>query len=384
MNIPSNFVRESIKLFSRIRQPRTAAPVLTHVLVTLDATGITLAITDLNRWLETRTGTQPGPNEAESFLIPPDAMKAMKQADKHTDIKITCRGPRKNRELCLVMLCGGISFESRHPTLEVSELPSRPVMEAEEIRIPARTLESLATVADCASTDATRYVLNGVLFTPDDGGRLIATDGRRLASAPAEVPSTPFILPNQTVSVLAHPDFTRSDAHIRLQKVIGTEWIAIRSGNHILMSKIIEGNYPNYRQVIPYPSPNLVTFSPDHRISVIKWLRGLADHESAVILSWEKKGHLTLTQRSASDASAVLRVPAEIEGNPPPIAFHPVYLADAFEIGSTLCLSDQLSPGICRHPSGGFCVIMPMRVTTATAAAVQAGAAPAGPTSQAA
>jgi hypothetical protein len=68
----------------------------------------------------------------------------------------------------------------------------------------------------------------------------------------------------------------------------------------------------------------------------------------------------------------VLRVPAEIEGTPPLIAFHPHYLADAFEIGITLCLSDELSPGICRHPSGRFCVVMPMRVTIATAAAVQA------------
>jgi DNA polymerase III sliding clamp (beta) subunit (PCNA family) len=212
---------------------------------------------------------------------------------------------------------------------------------------------------------------------------------------------TPFILPSQSAGVLAHPDFTGGDAHVRLQKVEETEWISIRSGNHVLMSKIIEGTYPNYSQVIPHNAPELVTFSPDHRTAVIKWLRGLADHVSAVNLSWEKKGHLTLTltQRSASDASAVLRVPAEIEGNPPLIAFHPRYLADALEchgrvggeihprsasrmagaqrgqIGGTLCLSDELSPGICRHPSGRFCVVMPMRVTIATAAAVQAEAA---------
>jgi len=375
MNIPSNFIRESSKLLSRIRYPRTTLPILTHILATLDATGITLAITDLDRWLETRMDASPGPNEPEAFLIPPDAMKAMKQADKHTDIKIVCKGPSKRRELRLVMVCGGISVESRHPTLEVSELPSRPVIDSEEIQIPARTMESLAIVADCASNDATRYVLNGVLFTPEDGGRLVATDGRRLGSAPAEVLPAPFILPNQTVHVLAHPDFTSREAHVRLQKVDETEWISIRSGNHVLMSKIIDGTYPNYRQVIPHHAPELVTFSPDHRTSVIKWLRGLADHDAAVNLSWEKKGHLTLTQRSASDASAVLRVPAEIEGSPPLIAFHPAYLADAFEIGSTLCLSDELSPGICRHPSGRFCVIMPMRDTIATAGVVQVEAA---------
>jgi len=93
MNIPSNYIRESIKLLSRIRHPRTTLPVLTHILATLDATGITLAITDLDRWLETRMDASPGPNEPEAFLIPPDAMKAMKQADKHTDIKIVCKGP---------------------------------------------------------------------------------------------------------------------------------------------------------------------------------------------------------------------------------------------------------------------------------------------------
>ena len=371
MNISSNYIRESAKLLSRIRHPRTTLPVLTHVLATLDATGITLAITDLDRWLETRMDIPPCPNEPETFLIPPDALKAMKQADKNTEIRITCKGTRKQRELRLHMVSGGVSVESRHPTLDVSEFPAHPIIEAEEVPIPAKTMESLATVAGCASNDATRYVLNGVFFTPEDGGRLVATDGRRLASAPAQVPPAPFILPNQTVSVLAHPDFASSDAQIRLQKIDETEWISIRSGNHLLISKIIEGAYPNYRQVIPHHAPELVIFSPDHRAAVIKWLRGLSDHGSAVNLSWEKKGHLTLTQRSASDASAVLRVTVEIEGNPPSIAFHPRYLADALEIGSTLCLSDELSPGICRHPSGRFCVVMPMRITLATAAAVR-------------
>jgi hypothetical protein len=58
-----------------------------------------------------------------------------------------------------------------------------------------------------------------------------------------------------------------------------------------------------------------------------------------------------------------MRAPAEIEGSPPQIAFAPCYLADGLEIGGTLCLSDELSPGICRHPSGRFCVIMPKRIT---------------------
>jgi hypothetical protein len=58
-----------------------------------------------------------------------------------------------------------------------------------------------------------------------------------------------------------------------------------------------------------------------------------------------------------------MQVTIEIHGNPQVTAFNARYLADALEIGCTLCLADELSPGICRHPTGRFCVIMPMRVT---------------------
>ena len=372
--ISSNFIKESAKLLSRIRHSRFTLPILTHVLATVDANGITLATTDLDRWLETRTDTNPGPSDPDSFLIPPDALKAMTRADKNTFIQITCKGPRKRRELRVVLVSGGITVESRHPTLEASELPARPVVEGADVVIPAKTLENLTVIAGCASTDATRYVLNGVLFTPEEGGRLVATDGKKLGCTPAVVPPVAFIMPNTAVNVLAHPDFTAGDATMRLQTEAENQWVSIRAARHHLMARIIEGTYPSYQQVVPRDTPHLVTFSTEHRTTVIKWLRGLSDHDPAVNLSWERKGHLTLAQRTSSGISAVMRAPAEIEGTPPLIAFDPGYLADALEIGSTLCLSDELSPGVCRHPNGRFCVLMPKRVTIATSEFVKAEA----------
>ncbi len=110
----------------------------------------------------------------------------MRQTDPHTDVKFTSKGLRNRRELRLVMMGCGISIESRYPTLKISELPLRPVLDASEISIPAKTLESLAAIADFASTDATHYVINGVRC-----GRMMATGssppGRRLASAPADI-----------------------------------------------------------------------------------------------------------------------------------------------------------------------------------------------------
>ena len=103
----------------------------------------------------------------------------------------------------------------------------------------------------------------------------------------------------------------------------------------------------------------------DRRPGVIAWLRGLkaAGHRApSVRLDWKRGSLLRLTHRDSDGRSSFLEVPVEIHGKPPVIAFHPDYLADALEIGSALCLSDELSPGICRHPTGRFCVLMPMRV----------------------
>ena len=361
MKLSSNFLRDAKKLLGRVRYTRRTLPVITHILASLDATGITLAVTDLDHWLETRTDAPPEPCDPVAFLIPVDAMAAATRADKGTVVTFTPRGGKKRPMLHVTAQCGGIQVESTHPTIDVSEFPARPTVIGKSTTIPANTMESLAVVATCASTDKTRYVLNGVLFTPDDSGTLIATDGRRLASAPAVVPPVPFILPNAAAHVLAHPDFTGQQAEITVSEVADDQKVAIQSGNHLLVSRTIAGNYPNYHQVIPHMAPELVTIAGDRRPGVIAWLRALPGTRDSVHLSWEKRGQLTLTQRTESNGAAVLRVPVEIHGNPPLIAFAPRLLADALEIGSTLCLRDGMTPGVCRHPSGRFCLVMPCR-----------------------
>jgi DNA polymerase III subunit beta len=231
--------------------------------------------------------------------------------------------------------------------------------------VPPATLQGLADIAGCASTDTTRHILNGVFFTPEDGGRLVATDGKRLACCPAAVPSQSFVLPSAACHILGHPDFTADLATITWidHKDEEKRRVAIKCGRHQLVSKPLVGSYPNYKQVIPAHAQELAVIPHDRKPGLIAWLRSLGKDQASVRLDWHKRGQLTLTHRDANGHSATLQVPVEIHGNPPVIAFNARFLADALEIGSTLCLSDELSPGICRHPTGRFCVIMPMRVT---------------------
>lgn len=361
--IPSNTLRGVKKLFGRMKHLRCTLPVLRHVLLSADADGIRLAVTDLDHWLETKVGDDG--YEPLRFLIPPEAMEAACRADRGSIVAFTASGGRRSRELGLGIESGGIEANSVYPTLDPKEFPERPETMGVVTTVPPATLRGLAEIAGCASSDTTRQILNGVFFTPGDGGRLVATDGKRLACCPASVPAQEFVLPAAACQILGHPDFTSDLATITWidHKEPEQRRVAIQCGRHQLVSKPLVGSYPNYKQVIPAFADQLAVIPHDRKPGLIAWLRSLGKDQCAVRLDWQKRGQLTLSHRDANGHSATMQVPVEIHGNPPVTAFNARYLADALEIGGTLCLSDESSPGICRHPAGRFCVIMPMRLT---------------------
>jgi DNA polymerase III sliding clamp (beta) subunit (PCNA family) len=123
--------------------------------------------------------------------------------------------------------------------------------------------------------------------------------------------------------------------------------------------------YPSYKQVIPRESPSSVVIPQKRRPGVIKWLRTLRSSTDSVTLRVDRPGELTLTRIGSDGHAATLRVPVEVTGLPPTIAFHPPYLARALEIGGTIRLSDEMSPGLIEGNDGRFCVVMPLRATAA-------------------
>ena len=377
LTIPIFHITAARKLLTRLRFERFTLPVLTHVLATIDAAGLTLAVTDLDHWLETRVTAILGPLASGRFLIPADALKAAARGDKGSSAHFAYAETADGSTLTLTTSCCGLSVKSVYHPVSAKEFPARPIVQGRITALPMETFAALGIVAGCASTDVTRYVLNGVQFTPHDGGRLIATDGRRLAGAVARVPNREFVLPNSAVHVLVHPDFsTRDAAALQSDDDKGTH-IQFRSGPHTFIAKTIEGNYPNYRNVIPSHMPQSVTIPETHRPALIAWLRSLRGKSNSVRLIWETPCQLTLTHRDYDTVGATIQVPVTIEGRPPEIAFDPKYLADALEIGPTLRLVDKLSPGMTAGPSGNFCVLMSLRFTEGNAMEQSTSEAPA-------
>ena len=367
LTIPINSLTAARKLLTRLRFERFTLPVLTHVLATIDNAGLTLAVTDLDHWLETRVTAIIGPFTPGRFLIPAEALKVAARGDKGSSAHFAFTEDADGITLTLTTSCRSLSVKSvYHLAVTAEDFPARPVVQGRITALPKETFAALRIVAGCASTDATRYVLNGVHFTPEEGGMLIATDGRRLAGAPARVPSREFVLPTAAVHVLGYSDFGSRDAAVLQADKTEDLHIQFRSGPHTLIAKTIEGHYPGYQQVIPSYLPESATIPETHRPALITWLRSLSGKSNSVRLTWETPGHLTLTHREYDTVGATLQAPVTTEGQPPEIAFDPKYLADAIEIGPTLRLVDKLSPGMATSPSGNFCLLMNQRFTEET------------------
>ena len=352
------------RILTRLGFERLKSPLLTHVLVTVEDGAMTLAVTDGVHWLESRIPDTTSRNETGRFLMPAKALADTARSGTGKLVLLNFSdGPGK--PALLVTICGR-STQTRtiYPTEPADGFPDRPIVEGRATPVPKETMLALQTVAICASRDLVRRpVLCGVLFSPDNGGGVVATDGRQLASAPARVPDREFILPNAAVHLLDHPAFTTGDVEVLLSESPEDLRVGFRSDLNTLIARTVPERFPDYRRIIPdlHDLRVAVTIPEIHRSSLVSWLRSLKSPSTLVRLTWEKPGQLTLTHLDDGATSEILEIPVSVEGDPPPVSLFARILANALVIGSTIRLRDTLTSCLVTSPAGSFCVMMPAR-----------------------
>jgi len=229
--------------------------------------------------------------------------------------------------------------------------------------------EMLCKTAYGASTDETRYVLNGV-FMSFKGEKLtmVATDGRRLALVEQEVEfpeeaEIDIIVPSKTVTELIHTlnDEGVVDIHAQGNRAF-FDFDDIR-----VASKLIDGTYPNYRQVIPSQCEERVAIE---RESLLLALRRVAlltsDKANATKLTFADN-KLVISLDSPEVGEARETVPIKYDGKEITVAFNPEYMMDPLKTLKTdevfIELTDDLSPGVIKCDTPFLYVLMPMRIS---------------------
>lgn len=266
--------------------------------------------------------------------------------------------------------------------LPSSEYPALPTIEREGLTPLSGEglLELIRKTLFAAGDNDARYILNGLLVTlvatdKKTSLRLVGTDGHRLAVAEQEVGKAgskgvpqemKAIIPKKAAHEIRHLLEEGGDA----EPLIGfsKNLMIFRKSGLLLTSRLMEGNYPNYQQVIPKENGKKISVSRSELESALRRVSVLAkDKASAVKVSFAS-GMMTLFSSSPDYGEATEELPARYEGETINTGFNARYLLDVFSVmdGETLSLQMEtpLSPCLIQEPESlGFkCVVMPIKV----------------------
>jgi DNA polymerase-3 subunit beta len=255
--------------------------------------------------------------------------------------------------------------------LSQDEFPPLPDFDgAKEFRIPQVMLrDGLRKTSYSISTDETRYVLNGIFTSFREGKMtLVATDGRRLAMVEndLEFPAsheTDVIIPTKAVQELMRLLGDSGDVIVRLSD----SQVSFSVGDTLLVSKLIEGNYPNYRQVIPGDSTERVPLNRESMLETVRRVSLLSSDKSNSVKLVFSENQIEVTANSPDVGEARETLDVVYSGKPMQIAFNPDFLKAPLQNLDAetvyLDLIDEMSPGVVRIDGSFLYVIMPMRVT---------------------
>ena len=256
-------------------------------------------------------------------------------------------------------------------TIPAHEFPQLPEPAADSVSLDAAALaDALRQVVSAASNDESRPILTGVLMAAEgDGLRLVATDSYRLAVR--DLPGTSVLSEGQQVLVpsAALKELARllgGAEEITLR--LGERDVSFEVGDVRVTSRLIEGDFPNYRGLIPSSHPNRLTINRDALLDALRRVRLLAREATPVRLVM-KPDSVELLAITQDVGKAHEELDAKNDGTELTVAFNPEYLIAGIDVTAgdeiTLETIDALKPALVRAvESPDFLyLLMPVRVS---------------------
>lgn len=352
---------------------RSAMPILGNVLIEASADHISLTTTNLDIGIRCRITAEVTTEGSITLPVRKLATIVKELPQQEVFFELASNNQAK-------ITSGGSIFKVMG--IGTDEFPPLPSFENQHVfKLEQNDLANmLKSVSFAQSSDENRYILNGVYFNfSDENLTLVATDGRRLALTSYELEADSsdtgsLILPAKTVSEIERlvgkgesVKIAFNDRQVAFEIAIEDEEGNSGLIDHIyLVSKIVEGNFPNYRQVIPKET--------EHRIKIERELFLECVHRAALVTS-EKSNSIKL--KISNNLMEIMGCSSEYgeshesmgiayEGPDVQIAFNPTFLMEPLRALSHdeifFEFKDELSPGLVKTLNQFLCVIMPLRL----------------------
>lgn len=258
------------------------------------------------------------------------------------------------------------------PADEYPELPGFEEKEYFEANVES-LLNMINKTSFAVSNDATRYHINGVYLEPQDEKlmRMTATDGHRLSLVDSEVflnmpkMKRGIILPKKGINELRKLLELGGDT---IQLSFDRGHFYAHAQDTFLFVRLIDGEYPDYKQVLPKATPLTANMDKELFLSGLKRVALLAHEKSKGVRLSFKNNSVLITSNNPDMGEAREEIDIDFEGDETDISFNAKYLMDCLSVVSDeevqLHFKDRMSPGVLRGKNGQnhTYVIMPMRI----------------------
>lgn len=354
-----------LSIVSRAVSTRAATQALSGVLLNAVDGRVTLAATDLDLGLETTLEAEV--EDGGAILLPGRLFAEVARSLADPTVEIESREAERDVEI----RSGGSSFHLR--VLPVEDFPKLPQpQEGGNLRIPAAALEeSIELVARAASRDDMRPVLTGVFVTASGKEMtMVATDSYRLAVKRTELEADlggelEANIPARALRELGRI-LSAEGAGETTISLLPNQAVFV-AGSILLSTRLIDGQFPNFRQLLPESYEHDVRLPRSDFLDVTRRVSQLAQRNAPLRLSFES-GELTVAAETPDVGDAQETMPAAFEGESLQIGFNPEFLREGIESvqGDEVLvrLISPLRPGLLEPVEGDDFryLVMPIRL----------------------
>lgn len=341
--------------------PKTTLPILANVLLEADSGILTLTATDLD--IGIRYNIQADVFEPGATTLSAKRFFGIIRELPEGNVEIAV-----NTSHIAVITCGAAFFRvvgiGREEFPKLPEFPDTKTYELPQVLLK----EMLGKTSYSMCLDESRYVLNGVyLVLRTNKATMVATDGRRLAFIEKHIDlpkgiELEIVIPSKTVHELVKLLGIEGSVNI----IIAKNQIAFKMTNCIFISRLIEGTYPNYRQVIPQGLEHKVTINREDLLSAVKRSTLITNERSNSIKMNFLPQKLVISANTPDVGESRESINIPYEGKDIEVAFNPNYIVDVLrnldDHDIMMEVTDGLNPGIVRSGPEFLYVIMPMKV----------------------
>ena len=351
---------------------KAAMPILSNVLIEAEKDYICLTTTNLD--LGIRCKIKAEVKEGGSVTLPVKRLTTIVRELPNVDVSFDSTATHQVK-----IASGGSNF--RIMGIGAEEFPKLPDSTDDKTFVleQGELATMLSNVSYAQSTDETRYILNGVYFNFKDGKlALVATDGRRLAlvSKEVDVPAGSagaIILPAKTVSellrLLGKGDkltIAFNDRRAAFQIDTGKDSSGLTDSIY-LFSKVVEGNYPNYQQVIPKETHQRIKLERELFLQCVHRAALVTSEKSNSVKVKLSTNLLEISASSPDFGESHESMAISYSGPELQVAFNPQFVMDPLRALTKdevfFEVKDEVSPGVFKTLESFICVIMPVRLS---------------------